>query len=558
MKIKSINKIANEDVYDINVHDNHNFYANGLLVHNCGEQVLPTGGVCLLGSINLTQFITHDGWDYNKLGTIIESSIRMMDNVNDLTYVPLEIQRENLLNKRRIGLGILGYGSALMMLKSRYGSDDALQKTEDLMKFMANKAYRTSALLAAEKGAFPLYDPSKYLKSNFLKILDDDTIALIEKHGVRNSHLLSIQPTGNTATFANVVSSGLEPIFLPEYIRTAIIPHLPEGLVIPEGIDWKAAKADNVYGWTWFKQGDDNMLTTQFNGDTYKYDSNRGLTKDNLVMDYAVSYLKEQDEYDPEAEWFVNTSNLNIDDHVNTMIMFSKYIDSAMSKTINLPNDYDYDDFKEVYKKLHKSGTVKGGTTYREGTMATVLSAVDSIRGILKTDAPKRPIDLPCEIHHLTVKGEQWIVIVGLYDEDPYEVFAFKQRRLQLPKKFKVGILKKAKSNYYNLMEDADGEGLVIEDIKEFFERDEDEALTRIISTALRHGADIKFVVEQLNKAEGTVVSFSKAVARTLKKYLKEGEQLKSEKTCENCGGIKIAYEDGCFKCLECGSSKCS
>jgi ribonucleoside-diphosphate reductase alpha chain len=148
-------------------------------------------------------------------------------------------------------------------------------------------------------------------------------------------------------------------------------------------------------------------------------------------------------------------------------------------------------------------------------------------------------------------------VLVGLHDDDPYEIFAFRQKQIQLPKRFKSGYLRKAKSGVYNLMEDLEGDGLIIEDIKEFFERDEDEALTRIISTALRHGADVKFVIEQLNKAEGNIVSFSKAIARTLKKYLKENTNM-SGISCENCGSTNVAIEDGCFKCLDCGASKCS
>jgi len=530
----------------------------------CGEQVLPTGGVCLLGSINLTQFINKDNWNYNKLEEVVQTAIRLMDNVNDLTNVPLDIQKKNLKEKRRIGLGIMGYGSALLMMKKRYGSKEALKLTDELMTFIANISYKTSAKLAAEKGVFLLYDEEKYLKSNFIKNLDKDTISLIKENGIRNSHLLSVQPTGNTSSFANVISSGLEPIFLPEYIRTAIIPHVPNGLLLPEGIDWFGGTAKELHGWTWIKEGDENMLTTEFKNEIYKYDNNRGLTKENLVIDYGVKYLKDKGEYDENAEWNVNTSKLTIDDHVETMKIISKWLDSAMSKTINLPNDYPYEDFKDVYMKLYKSGTIKGGTTYRDGTMASVLSSTDSknktetrSNKIIKTHAPKRPKDLQCDIHHLTAKGLKWIVIVGLYEDDPYEVFAFRQKQLQLPKKFKHGYLRKAKSGVYNLMEDLEGDGLIIEDIKEFFERDEDEALTRIISTALRHGADVRFVIEQLNKAEGNIVSFSKAIARTLKKYLKENSNM-SGITCDNCGGNNIVIEDGCFKCLDCGASKCS
>lgn len=177
---------------------------------NKKEQLLPIGGVCLLGNLNLTQFIKEDlsGWDYEKLSKVIPVAVRFMDNVNDLTYVPLEDQKDNLMNKRRIGLGILGYGSALLIMKKRYGSPDAIQQTEELMSFISNTAYQSSALLAKEKGPFLLYDEEKYLKSEYLKNLSDETKSLIKKHGIRNSHLLSVQPTGNCVRKNTIIKTG--------------------------------------------------------------------------------------------------------------------------------------------------------------------------------------------------------------------------------------------------------------------------------------------------------------------------------------------------------------
>ena len=268
IKIKKITHLQQkENVYDINVDQNHNFFANGLLVHNCGEQLLPIGGVCLLGSINLTKFVNSESndFDYEKLEKIIPVAIRFMDNVNDKTNVPLEIEKENLINKRRIGLGILGYGSALMMMKIKYGSKEALKITEKLMNFIMNKSYQSSALLSKEKGPFKLYDEEKYLKGNFVKNLSKETLDIIKKHGLRNSHLLSVQPTGNTSILANVVSGGLEPLFMPVYNRTTIMPYPPEGLNIPKNIDWENKKFESETKWEWIKEGDENLLKINFN-----------------------------------------------------------------------------------------------------------------------------------------------------------------------------------------------------------------------------------------------------------------------------------------------------
>ena len=537
----------------------------------CGEQILPTGGVCLLGSINLTQCIDFEkkDWDYNKIGELIPIAVRFMDNVNDVTNVPLESQKENLKNKRRIGLGIMGYGSALMMLKVRYGSEYALKITDELMEFIANTAYQSSALIAKEKGAFPLFDTEKYLASKFVANLSEETKKLIKAYGVRNSHLLSIQPTGNSSIFANVVSGGLEPVFMPTYVRTSMMPYAPEGLNVPSIIDWDNKKFQLAEmkesgevalstNWEWIKEGDENLLKAEFGGYNWKIDKSRGLLRETVVKDYAVRFLESKNEWNPSADWAATTIQLGIDEHVKTMGVMAKYIDSAMSKTVNIPNDYPYEDFKRLYMDLYKTGVVKGGTTYRAGTMTEVLGSADKKESkndgtsILKTNAPARPKTVPCEIHHVTTEGKKWIVLVGLLGNDPYEVFTFKEKSIHLPTKLKVGTLTKAKRGKYDL----ESEGIVIENIGEHFENDEQEALTRMISTSLRHGADIKFIVEQLNKSEGKITSFSKAIGRTLKKYIPDGE--KSTEACPNCNAKNtLVYQEGCVVCINCSSSKC-
>jgi ribonucleoside-diphosphate reductase alpha chain len=344
---------------------------------------------------------------------------------------------------------------------------------------------------------------------------------------------------------------------MSEYVRTSVQPFPPDGLAVPTNVNWAEktyAAQDGLESWTWAKEGDENILVTQWNDEVWKFDSSRGLLKESAVQDYAVYFHKKRGTWESDAEWAATAYRLNLKDHIQTMNIFSKYIDSAMSKTVNIPKDYPYEDFKRLYMEVYQTGTIKGCTSYRDGTMLSVLSAESTQTqksvGVNRTQATPRPKSLPCEIYSLKSNGQKWVVLVGLLQGDPYEVFAMKQDRLQLPSRLTSGTLVKAGSGVYHLETE---DGWVIEDISTFFESNEQEALTRMISTALRHGADIEFIVSQLVKSEGEITSFSKAIARTLKKYITEFKSMK----CTECSSTSLELREGCFVCLDCGSSKC-
>jgi ribonucleoside-diphosphate reductase alpha chain len=524
----------------------------------CAEQLLPIGGVCLLGNLNLTQFLRDDrsGFDWELLGEAVPRAVRFLDNVNDLSYVPLEEQQRNLQEKRRIGLGHYGDGSALMMMKTRYGSEEAARTMRRFQRRLANRAYQASARLAEKKGAFPLFDKDEYLSSPFVQRLSDKTKEMIGDLGLRNSHLLSIQPTGNTSTLGNAPSSGIEPVFMHSYIRTAEQPGLPDELERPEVIDFEGGTVSGggAGDWAFEEQGDEHVLRATAEGLTeWQIHPTRGVCKDQEVKDYAVRHMED---FDPDAEWAVTTRELGVDDHLRMMEALAPFVDASMSKTINIPNDYPFEDFKEVYTKAWETGVIKGVTTYRAGTMSAVLSDDDESEGVPRTEAPDRPDTLPCAIHRVRYRGDHWTILVGFLEEDPYEVFAFKSEG-EAPlfdndsERVDEGYIRKNESGHYSLL--GPSEVVLIDDITSHMPSDEVRVETRLVSTALRHGSRIDFLVEQLEKAEGSIASFGQSMAKALRAHTTDHEV-----TCEKCGSANVRHVEGCMECADCGHSRCS
>jgi ribonucleoside-diphosphate reductase alpha chain len=544
--------------------ENNLGYAEHINATNpCGEQVLPVGGVCLLGNFNLTQFVDREAgaFDFETLDELIPLAVRFLDNVNDLSYVPLEEQKRNLQEKRRIGLGHYGDGSALMMMKKRYGSEEGAQTMRAFQRHFANQAYQASARLAEEKGAFPLFDKDEYLSNPFIQRLSDKTREMIGDLGLRNSHLLSIQPTGNTSTLANAPSSGIEPVFMHSYIRTSEQPALPDGLTAPElspraydaGRDIDAGGT----GWTAEEQGDEIVLRCTDEGYTkWQIHPTRGICKDEKVEDYAVRRMKETGEWDPEADWAVTTRDLKVGDHLRQMEALAPFVDSSMSKTVNVPADYPFEEFKDLYREAWATGTIKGVTTYRAGTMSAVLSGEDDnkARTVPRTEAPERPTEVPCAVHRVRYRGDDWKILVGFLEDDPYEVFAF-QTDADLTdsegNRVDEGIIRKEGSQHYALV--ADDDTVVVDDITKYAPSDVVREHTRLVSTALRHGSKIDFLVKQLEKAEGSIASFGQSMAKALKAH---SDTL--ELTCDKCGSSNVRHVEGCMTCADCGHSRCS
>ena len=270
----------------------------------CGEQPLPAYGACLLGSFNLTKYVRSFGssFDFTQFKADIPHVVRAMDNVVDRTIYPLKEQQDEAHNKRRMGLGITGLANAGEMLGYEYGTESFLQWMEKVFACLRDNTYLASAKLAEEKGAFPLYR-EEYLKGNFIRTLPASVQKEIRQHGIRNSHLTSIAPTGTISLVADNISGGIEPVFSHSYERTI----------------------------------------QTFDGPRFE-----------TVKDYAYAHGVEGRK----------ANDISVFEHLNVLTLAQHYIDSACSKTCNVGDDVTYDDFKRVYENAWRDGA-KGCTTFR-------------------------------------------------------------------------------------------------------------------------------------------------------------------------------------------------
>ncbi|MEM7643742.1 MAG: adenosylcobalamin-dependent ribonucleoside-diphosphate reductase [Pseudomonadota bacterium] len=484
-------------------------YAETIAATNpCGEQPLPPYGACLLGSVNLARLVREPFTDAarideGELAELTATAIRMMDNVVDASRFPLPAQAQEARAKRRIGLGVTGLADALAMCGLRYGSDQAVRATEGWLRRIANAAYGTSAGLAAEKGAFPLFDRAAILAAPMVQRLDPEVRAAIGEHGLRNALLTSIAPTGTISLLAGNVSSGIEPIFAHSYRRKVLQPD--------------------------------------------------GTKTEEVVEDYAVAVWRDLHGDSPLPDHMVSVADLTPSDHVAMQAAAQDWVDSSISKTINVPADIPFEAFKDVYLEAWRTGC-KGCTTYRPnevtGSVLSAEPAPETPKVVQMFDPLDRPGALTGETYKLKWPQSEHALYITINDIEidgrrrPFEIFV----------------------NSKNM---------------EHFAWT--VALTRMISAVFRRGGDVSFVVEELKAVfdprggawvQGKYIpSILAAIGGVIERHMVatgflsgEGLGLKLDPVpgatapgpaCPNCGSFELHMAEGCATCGSCGFSKC-
>ncbi|MGB4603980.1 MAG: ribonucleoside-diphosphate reductase, adenosylcobalamin-dependent, partial [Bacteroidales bacterium] len=543
----------------------------------CGEIPLCPYDSCRLLAINLYSYVINPFtkkayFDFDLFKEHAAYAQRIMDDILDLELEnidkiiakidsdpePFDIKRterelwvkikDKAIQGRRTGIGITGEGDMLAALGLQYGSDVAIDFSEEVHKTLALNVYKSSVRLAIDRGAFPIFDFEKEKNNPFINRLfaiDPELEEEMKKHGRRNISMLTIAPTGSVSILTQT-TSGIEPVFSIFYKRRR--------KVNPNDKTVKISFVDEL-GDAWEEY---NVFHPKF----LTWLEINGYSINDIISNFSDDKINELIQQSP----YYHATSKDVDwvAKVRMQGRIQKYVDHSISVTINLPEKVEENLIDTLYRTAWESGC-KGVTVYREGSRSGVLVSANNEKNEFgETHAPKRPKKLEADVIRFVNEDEEWIAVVGLYNNRPYEIFTGKAEHLYIPKDITKGFVIKEKdatmehARYDFVFYDKDGYEVIIRGLSRTFDP-EFWNYAKLISGILRHGMPLLKVIDLVDNLKfdnESINTWKKGVNRALKRYVPDGTRV--SESCPQCGAEdSLQYKEGCVVCSNCGYSKC-